>query len=80
MDSNRQFVAVAFKAGGRPYTYHNDGPPVAIGDLVRVPIRHGVQKAHVVGLEETPPPFETKAILGAEPLFAAEPTGENDHA
>jgi hypothetical protein len=62
----RQFIAVQFKVGpGRAYTYHNDGEPVAIGDIVRVTTRTGAeQSATVVGLEDDAPPFETKPIVG----------------
>lgn len=62
--AGRQFVAVAFKEGGRPYTYHNDGEPLALGQLVRVPVRHSEQSGAIVGIEDSPPPFETKPIIG----------------
>lgn len=62
--SDRQFVAVAFSEGGRAYTYHNDGEPVTIGDVVLVPVRGDArQAAHVVSLPAEPP-FETKPIVG----------------
>jgi hypothetical protein len=46
----RQYVAVEFKPGGRRYTYHNDGEPVAIGDLVKVETRYGQQTVTVADL------------------------------
>lgn len=70
----RQFLSCAFKAGGRAYTYHNDGEPLAPGDLVRVEGRNGSeQRVEVVGLwaDDAPPPFETKPILGLADLASA---------
>lgn len=70
----RQFIDCAFKAGGRPYAYHNDGEAVTIGDLVRVEGRNGaIQSVEVVGLwlAERPPEFETKPILGLADLAGA---------
>jgi hypothetical protein len=63
---SRQFVAVEFRSGGRKYTYHNDGDPVAAGALVKVPDRSGDgwQRATVVTAFADPPAFATKAILG----------------
>lgn len=63
----RQFVAVKFRAGDRrTYTYHNDGPPVACGDEVKVPDRQGDawRRVTVHEVSWTVPTFETKAILG----------------
>lgn len=76
---NRQFVACAFKAGGRPYTYQNDGEPVAIGDFVRVAGRNGAeQRVEVVEILPEPPPFECKSIIGrADPINSSE---EEHHA
>jgi hypothetical protein len=78
----RQFVAIKFReADQRSYTYHNDGPPVSIGDRVLVPSRNGGSQAVIVaGLGIDPPPFETKAILGLEPADELDLKGENDHA
>lgn len=63
---SRQFVAVEFRSGGRKYTYHNDGPPVAAGALVKVPDRSGDgwQRGVVVTAFADKPAFATKAILG----------------
>ena len=61
----RQFIEVAFKPGGKTYCYHNDGEPVAVGDKVKVEARdEGWTAVEVRAIRETPPAFETKAILG----------------
>lgn len=66
--SNRQFVAVQFKAWDqRSYTYHNDGEPVAIGDQVVVTTAKGTQTVRVVALPTETPSFATKAIDGKAP-------------
>lgn len=70
----RQFLACEFKPGGRQYTYHNDGPPVAEGDRVRVEVRGGsVQSVRVVEIWAAPPSYETKPILGLADLASAAP-------
>lgn len=64
---SRQYVAIRF--GGRSqrtYTYHNDGPPVAPGDQVRVDGRDGWQWVEVVSVSDEAPEFETKPILQQE--------------
>lgn len=39
---DRQYVACKFRSeDARSYTYHNDGEPVAVGDLVKVADRSG---------------------------------------
>lgn len=76
----RQFVSVEFKEGGRPYAYHYDGEPLAIGDRARVPLGHGEKTVKVIEIWDRPPPFETKAILGLAPADELELKGENDHA
>lgn len=78
---NRQYVAVEFKQGSRPYTYHNDGPPLAAGDVVLVPSRHGgEQRATVVTVDGAEPPFETKPILEKiEDGGLLNSIGENEH-
>lgn len=70
----RQYLACAFKEGSRPYTYHNDGEPLAVGDLVRVAGRSGSeQRVRVAALIDEPPSFETKPIIGlAEPELEPE--------
>ena len=66
-EPQRQFVAVEFNPWDRrSYTYHNEGPPVAIGDKVRVATKDGEKTVTVVGLPDTAPAFETKAILGRD--------------
>lgn len=63
---SRQFIAVRFDRGSRPYTYHNDGAPVEVGARVKIAGRRadeGWQGATVVEIVG-PPAFETKAILG----------------
>lgn len=63
----RQFVAVKFRSSDtKTWTYHNDGPPVACGDIVKVPDRFGKgwQRATVHSFSATFPQFPTKPILG----------------
>ena len=68
MTTHRQFVAVKFRPNDkRTYTYHNDGPPVRVGDTVKVPsVRadEGWSPLPVVSVSDDVPPFPTKAILG----------------
>jgi hypothetical protein len=71
----RQFLAVEFKPGGRRYTYCNDGEPVAIGELIKVEVRGGVQTVSVAELVIEEPPFECKPIIGR-----AEISQENENA
>ena len=66
----RRYVAVEFKPGGRTYTYHHDGAPLAVGNEVKVsvgtPNRQGYtreQKATVVALVDEKPPFATKPVI-----------------
>ncbi len=76
--SNRQYIRCTFREGdARAYTYHNDGEPVQVGDVVRVLDRSGDgwKKVFVIDAEK-PTAFETKAILGKhvdEPAPAPEP-------
>lgn len=64
----RQYLAVAFKPGGKTYVYHNDGEPVLPGDEIKVPDPRGEPgdwiRAHVVEILTERQAFETKAILG----------------
>ncbi|MES2289321.1 MAG: hypothetical protein V4530_06235 [Pseudomonadota bacterium] len=62
----RQFVIAKFRESDtRSYTYHNDGEPVAAGDVVRVEDRGGgSKKVYVVDVNDQEPPFPTKPILG----------------
>lgn len=64
---SRQYVACAFKGQDRTYTYHNDGAPVAVGDLVTVEGRHGTGAVTVREILSHPPSFPTKPILGPAP-------------
>lgn len=68
MTTSRQFIACKFRpTDAKSFTYHNDGPPVAVGDQVKVPARHGDGWTPVtVAAIDVPPPtrFETKGILG----------------
>lgn len=71
----RQYVAVKFRPTDRqPYTYHNDGDPVAVNREVKVPDRSGDgwNRAIVVGIVDKPK-FDTKAILGLAPATDALP-------
>ena len=65
----RQFLTASFQSGGMPYTYHNDGPPVAAGDRVLVNGRggKGTRTVTVQEIEVPKPSFETKAIIGRAP-------------
>lgn len=74
---DRQFVAVRFKPEAkRLYTYHNDGPPLSVGDRPAVAAFQGDgwQRVEVVEIVDQLPTFATKPILvehGVEPLPAA---------
>jgi hypothetical protein len=62
----RQFVAVRFRPEDqRTYTYANDGPPVTVGDQVKVPDNRsdGWKRVEVVAIVDKPR-FECKLILG----------------
>lgn len=69
----RQYVSVKFAPGDRrAYTYHNDGPPVAVGDAVSVEVKQGreTKVCTVVEVSDAKPPFDTRAIkanLGEPP-------------
>lgn len=72
----RQYLTAKFRpTDKRAYTYHNDGPPVAPGNEIKIPSARGTDgwaRATVFGLiseaEAKAQPYETKAILGlAEP-------------
>jgi len=63
----RQYVACKFRTEDtRSYTYHNDGEPVAVGDLLKVADRDGDgwKRVHCVSIGDTAPTFPTKPILG----------------
>lgn len=61
-----QFVACKFKGVGRPYTYRNDGDPLAVGDLVKVASKTGDTwiPIEVVMIMDDEPTFDCKPILG----------------
>ena len=64
----RQFIAATFRPGGRPYTYHNDGAPLAPGHTARVNARDGMgwQNLDVIEAGIDKPPFDTKPIIPAD--------------
>ncbi len=68
MEFPREYVGVAFRhrTKGKTYTYHNDGPRVGVGDMVRVPEASGDgwSRGWVVSITNRKPPFDTKPILG----------------
>lgn len=65
-----QYIACTYRKGdSRSYTFHNDGPPVAVGDEVKMPDKEGGWKRGYVTAIGVPKPtkFETKGILGIAP-------------
>lgn len=75
--SKRQYAACKFRSSDtRTFTYHNDGEPVAPGDAVKLPNRHGDgwTRGEVVSVTDQLPPFSTKGILGK---IEPEPTAAN---
>jgi hypothetical protein len=59
-----QYVSVQFKPWDRRgYTYHWEGPPLAVGDKVIVATKDGEQVVTVSSIDVPPPAFETKAII-----------------
>lgn len=72
---SRVYIAVEFRPGQRPYTYHHDGgEALGAGDVVKVPTRtrgeDGWQRAIVLGTVSQPT-FPTKPILGIIETAAA---------
>lgn len=66
--TTRQYVQVQFNPWDRrSYTYHNDGPPVAVGNTVMVETAKGKVPVTVTGLTAVKPAFATKPILGPSP-------------
>jgi hypothetical protein len=61
--SDRQYIAVTFRPGGKRYHYHNDGPPLMIGDRPAVQGKDGWQRVDVVELVEKPGDLETKGVV-----------------
>lgn len=75
----RQYVAVKFRpSDARQYTYHNDGEPLIVGDIVKVEDRSGDgwKRVQVAAIVEQPP-FATKPIIGKAPAID-EPAGIAD--
>lgn len=75
--TQRQFAACKFRSSDtRTFTYHNDGEPVAPGDVVKVPDRSGDgwRRVEVVSITDKQPPFSTKGIIGKVEL---EPVGQD---
>ena len=67
MSNPRQYVACKFRSSdARTYTYHNDGEPVAAGDIVKVADNRGDgwKRVTVHEISFDAPPFPTKPILG----------------
>lgn len=66
MGNSLQFIACKFRADDhRAYTYHNEGAPVVVGDLVKIEdARSGMTKTVIVTAIVSQPTFATKAILG----------------
>lgn len=72
-----QYVAVKFSpVDSRSYTYHNDGEPLAVGDMAKVASNRdpSVWKRVKVEAIVDKPEFDTKPILGKvdEPQEGAE--------
>jgi hypothetical protein len=63
-----QYVSVQFNPWDRrSYTYHNDGPDLAIGDLVEVGTIKGKQTVRVVSIIPSKPELSTKPIIRVLP-------------
>ena len=65
-----QYVSCKFRStDSRTYTYSNDGPPVAVGDEVKVADNRsdGWKRVEVVSITDKEPSFPTKPILGLAP-------------
>jgi len=64
MATERQYVGIAFRPGGRVYTYHydHDGAPLAKGDRVTVDGRDGWQTVTVDSVTDKVPTFDTKPV------------------
>lgn len=72
--STRQFVKCAFKEGAQAYTYHNDGPPLSVGDKVKLETKHGEASGLVVALLDGPAPkYETRPCRLAPVATPTEP-------
>ena len=62
--AQRQYVGIKFRPGDtRTYTYHNDGPPVAVGDTVKINGRDGWKAHEVHSATFDKPAFDTKPIM-----------------
>lgn len=71
----RQYLAVRFKHGQRPYTYHNDGQPLRPGHTARVQSRDGLgwQNVDVIEVDLPRPHFDTKPIIAPDWIDAMTP-------
>ncbi len=75
MDMSRQYVCIKFREKDRrTYTYHNDGPPLEIGDQIDIEGRGGKPiSTKILSIHEGHPGFVTKAIIGkAKPAVVGE--------
>lgn len=75
-----QFIKCRFSpVDKRLYTYLNNGAPVMVGDMVKVPDNRsdGWKRVEVVETDVEAPDFVCKEILGLvdDPAPAAAPTG-----
>lgn len=73
-----QYLACKFSpVDSRSYTYHNDGEPLAVGDMVKVAARKqdGWQRVKVEAIVDKPT-FDTKPILGKVEDAPAQEGGE----
>lgn len=74
--STRQYVVCKFsKVDRRGYTYHNDGEPLSVGDIVEVPKGRGdgTSRVEVVVVGDEVPVFATKPVLGKVEATPVEP-------
>ena len=78
--AQRQYVAARFPNSDRPYTYHNDCAPFAIGDEARAWSGNALVKVTIVGIEDGPPPFATRAVIRPEAEPQKQPSTEGKDA
>lgn len=65
---SRQYIGIKFRPQDRRvYTYHNDGEPCEVGEIVKIATREGWQRVEVVAVNLEKPPFDTKPIAGKLP-------------
>ena len=79
-----QYVQCKFREeDSRSYTYENEGEPLAVGDMAKVPDRSGDgwKRVYVSGVTDEAPPFPCKPVLGKyEPESDDRPTPAADAA